>query len=206
MSSSGDRPERLLQRARGGDQEALNELLEMYRNYLQIMAQSQLGRDLRVRLAPSDIVQEALLDAFRGFTRFVGNSEKEFVCWLRKILVHNLADQAKHHHAGKRDIRRQQALEEVLDRSSLSAHRALATGWSSQSSPSKQAARRESAVILANALAGLPVDYREVITLRHLSGLEFREIAARMGRSPGAVRMLWARALERLHGELEGVL
>ncbi len=44
----------------------------------------------------------------------------------------------------------------------------------------------------------LPADYRDVLVLRHLEGLPFADVAKRMGRSPGAVRMLWLRALELL--------
>ena len=64
--------------------------------------------------------------------------------------------------------------------------------------PSAAAARRERAVLLADALEGLPADYREVVILRNLEGLKFSEVAARMGRSSGAIRMLWARAIEQL--------
>ncbi len=76
---------------------------------------------------------------------------------------------------------------------------------STASSPSAAAARREQAVLLADALAALPADYREVIILRNLERLRFEEVAARMNRSPGAVRMLWTRALERLSGTLEDI-
>ena len=47
-------------------------------------------------------------------------------------------------------------------------------------------------------LAKLPDDYREVIILRNLEGLSHEEVARRMGRGTGAVRMLWVRALARL--------
>ena len=67
------------------------------------------------------------------------------------------------------------------------------------STPSAQAVRREQNDQL-NRPWRCPPDYREVLTLRHLQGKPFEEIAARMGRSPGAVRMLWMRALEQLGG------
>ena len=63
----------------------------------------------------------------------------------------------------------------------------------------------EQAVLLADALASLESDYRKVILLRNVERLRFDEIAARMERSSGAVRMLWARALERLSTALEGL-
>ena len=50
---------------------------------------------------------------------------------------------------------------------------------------------------IANRLARLKPDDRDVIVLRNLQGLSFEEVAERMGRKPGAVRMLWLRAIER---------
>jgi len=62
---------------------------------------------------------------------------------------------------------------------------------------------RELDVLLADVLARLPDDYREVIILRHLEGLSHDEISRRLNRSPGAVRMLWVRALAHLKSQLE---
>ena len=126
----------------------------------------------------------------------MGNSEGELAVWLRRILVRNLADQLKFHQSEKRDLGREQPLEALIEQ----AHEALAAPLST---PSGHASRREEAVALANAMASLPTDYREVITLRHLEGQSFEAVAARMGRTPGAVRMLWLRAVERLGGLLE---
>jgi RNA polymerase sigma-70 factor (ECF subfamily) len=64
-------------------------------------------------------------------------------------------------------------------------------------SPSEPAHRRERAVAIADQLAKLKPDDRDVIVLRNLQGLSFEEVAERMGRKPGAVRMLWLRAIER---------
>ena len=69
-------------------------------------------------------------------------------------------------------------------------------------SASSDVSRREQAVLLADALERLAPDYREVIVLRSLQDLPFEEVARRMGRKPGAVRMLWARALEKLGQEM----
>lgn len=189
-------PEVLLARARGGDQEALGALLEEYREYLRLLARPRVGRDLQVRLDASDLVQEALLEAHRDFRQFLGQTEAELTVWLRRILVRNLADQLKHHQSQKRNWRREQPLAALVEQ----AHEALAAPLST---PSGHAARREQAVLLANALASLPEDYREVVAMRHVENKSFDEIAAAMGRSSGAVRMLWMRALERLGSILE---
>lgn len=192
----------LLARGRSGDQAAQGELLALCRNYLRVLARTQIDKYLRVRCDDSDLVQETLVDALRDFPKFVGTTEPELLAWLRRILIRNLADQVKRNKAQARNWQRQQSLEEMLDRSCLAVQTALAAGISS---PSVQASRREETLRLADALAALAPDYRDVIVLRHLQNLKFEQIAVRMGRSPGATRMLWTRALEKLHGELKSL-
>jgi RNA polymerase sigma-70 factor (ECF subfamily) len=192
--------EPLLIRARAGDEEALGELLDLYRNYLRVLARSLIGGALRIRLDPSDLVQETYLKAHREFGRFLGSGEPELVVWLRQILVHNLADQAKYHRSQGRDVRREEPLAALLDRPSLDVQGALAAPISS---PVDRAAGREQAVLLVDALARIPADYREVFVLRHLEHVPIDQIAERMGRSPNAVRKLWTRALLALRQELE---
>jgi RNA polymerase sigma-70 factor, ECF subfamily len=192
--------EPLLVQARTGDQAALGRLLELYRNYLRLMARSLIHRPLQVRLDASDLVQETFLKAHREFRQFLGSGERELVAWLRQILVRTLSNQAKHHLARGRDQRRQESLDVLLDRSSLAIQEQLAD---SVASPSAHAVRREQAVLLADALARLPADYREVFILRNLEQVPVDEIAARMGRSPNAVRKLWSRAMVALKQALE---
>jgi RNA polymerase sigma-70 factor (ECF subfamily) len=200
MTSSDPILDLLLIQARAGDQAALGRLLELYRNYLRLMARSLIYRPVQVRLDASDLVQETFLKAHREFRQFVGSGERELVAWLRKILVRTLSNQAKHHHALGRDQRRQESLDVLLDRSSLAIQEQLAD---SVASPSAHAVRREQAVLLADALARLPTDYREVFILRNLDQVPVDEIAARMERSPNAVRKLWGRAMVALKQAME---
>jgi RNA polymerase sigma-70 factor (ECF subfamily) len=191
----------LLSQARAGDQPALGRLLDLYRNYLRLMARSLIHQPLQVRLDASDLVQETFLKAHREFRQFVGTGERELVAWLRRILVRTLSNQAKHHRARGRDQRRQESLDVLLDRSSLAIQEQLAD---SIASPSAHAVHREQAVLLADALSRLPADYREVFILRNLEQVPVDEIATRMGRSPNAVRKLWRRAMVALKQALEG--
>jgi RNA polymerase sigma-70 factor (ECF subfamily) len=204
MTSSATSPFPLgwLLRAQGGDPSATGKLLEQYRNYLHLLARTMVGAAMRSRVEPSDIVQETYLDAVRDFPQFRGGSERELMAWLRQILVRNVTDQVRGHLAHGRDVRREESLELMLERSSQSLHDVLAAGISS---PSAQAARREQSLLVAEAMSRLPEDYRDVIIYRNLRGMKFEEVAAAMGRSSGAVRMLWARALEQLAAELGGV-
>jgi RNA polymerase sigma-70 factor (ECF subfamily) len=135
------------------------------------------------------------------FGRFRGTSEAQFIGWLRQILAANLADLLRRYlGAQARDVRLEREIGESLNGSSARLERGtfgheLAAP---QSSPSEQAARREQAVVLADGLAQLPDNYREVLVLRHLEGLTFPDIARRMGRSLDSVEKLWMRGLARL--------
>src|SRR5262249_35843416 len=159
---------------------ALGRLLERYGNYLTLLARLQVGRRLRGKLDPSDLVQETFLKAHRDFARFRGDTEPEFVAWLRQILAAGLAGQVRRYLGTQgRDPRLERQLEGELEQSS----RALDGGLMAPgSTPSQQAARREQAVLLADALERLPAHYREVIILHHLEGLTLSQTARRLGR------------------------
>ena len=78
----------------------------------------------------------------------------------------------------------------------------MESGESSDSSPGSKAARREHAVLFANALEALPASYRDVIVMRHLEEMCFPDIAKRMERSLDSVKNLWLRALTKLRRSL----
>jgi len=188
----------LLERARLGNTEALGQVLQLYRNYLTILATTQLDRRLRRRVNPSDLVQDAMLAAHTDFAAFRGRSERELLAWLRQILINCLHHVVETHLRAKmRDMRREISVEEVgatLDRSACNFAQMLADHGPSPSAPVLQ---RERAVALADQLSRLPPQYRDVIVLRNLQGLSFEEVADRMDRKPGTVRMLWLRAIEK---------
>ncbi len=186
----------LLAHARAGEPDALGQLLERYRNYLALLARVQIGRRLQRKVEEADLVQETFLEAHRAFGRFRGTSEGELVSWLRQILAARLAMLVRHYFGTqRRNAGLERELADDLDRSSEQLGQALIA---SGTSPSQGAARRERAVLLADALARLPEDYRRVIRLRHLEGRTFPEVADQMGRSVDAVEKLWARALVHL--------
>ena len=194
-------PEQLLRLAREGDPQALGQLFELYRNYLLLLARMEIGRRLQGKVDAADLVQETLLAAYRDFAQFRGTTEAELMSWLRRILAANLVDLVRRYYGAKRDVGLEHQLADDLDRSSRDMGRVPAI---KDSSPSQRAVRREQAVLLADALEGLPADYGEVIVLHHLQGLSFPEVARRMGRSLDSVKKLWIRALARLRDTLGG--
>ena len=179
--------------------ERLGPLLELYRNYLYLLADSQLDRKLRARASPSDVVQETMMEAHRDFHQFRGHTEGEFLAWLRRILVNNLARAIEMHVlAEKRDVRREVPLERLnsaFERSTIQLCAAMA---GRDETPSAHAVRREKAVMLADVMSELSPSYREVLILRNLQGLRFDEVALRMERSVPAAKMLWVRAIKQL--------
>jgi RNA polymerase sigma-70 factor (ECF subfamily) len=196
-------PEELLRLAQAQDVPARGRLLEMYRNYLTLLARLQIGRRLQGKVDAADLVQETFLKAHRDLARFRGRTEAELVHWLRQILVANLAMLVRGYcGTQRRDVRLECELAVALDHSSRVLDRGLIAA---DSSPSQRAARREQAVLLANALQQLPEDYREVIILRHMEGLAFPEVARQMGRTLDSVKKLWTRGLVQLRRSLGGL-
>ena len=82
----------LLQRARAGDAAARDALFLRCRNYVTVVARSQVESWMRPKIDASDIVQQTLLEAHRGLSGFAGGSEGEWLAWLRQILRHNTQD------------------------------------------------------------------------------------------------------------------
>lgn len=197
-------PGRLLRAAQGGQSESLGRLLQLYVNYLKLMARTQLDRKLLARTSPSDVVQETLLEAHRDFKGFRGRTPEEFLSWLRRILVHNVGHVVQRHVlAAKRDVRREVSLDDVGQTMEQSTARLAAVLVDVGPTPSDNALRHEAGLVLADELESLPDEYREVIVLRHLEGLSFSDVGGRMNRTAGASRMLWMRAIASLRTRFE---
>jgi len=74
-----------------------------------------------------------------------------------------------------------------------------------QLSPSECFLAGERDHLLDQALERLPEEYRRVIDLRCRQGLSFEEIGASLAKTPNSARKLWARAIQRLKGDLHGM-
>jgi RNA polymerase sigma-70 factor (ECF subfamily) len=174
-------------------------MLEQFRQYLCLLARMQLGPRLRSKLDPSDVVQQTLLEAHQKRAQFRGQSEAEWLAWLRQGLAHNLADAVRAFGQAKRDVARERELEAAVQASSARLEAWLAAA---QSSPSQQAVRHERAVRLAAALATLPEAQREALELHYCQGQPLAEIAAQLSRSTAAVAGLLKRGLKALRSQL----
>ena len=167
--------------------------LMRYESWLKILANLEIDSRFCGKFSASDAVQQTLLEAWKDWDRFRGSEEPQRLAWLRQILAHQLAHLARHY-AGtqKRDVTREVALQESL---ATSASRFGKMIPADLTTASVRAEAREQQLLLADVLQRLPEDYQQVITLRNLQELSHEQVAERMGRSVGAVRMLWVRAL-----------
>jgi RNA polymerase sigma-70 factor (ECF subfamily) len=204
MASEGGNVSRLIRDARQAAPGALDQLLVSYRNYLRLLARTGIDQSLQGKADPSDLVQETLLKAHQHFAQFRGKTEAELAAWLRQILARNLADLVRRYRTVEaRQVARERSLEEIVAESSNALNNLIA---GQGNTPSQSAERREMSVVLADALAELSADAREVIVLRSIEERDWDEVAERMARSQGAVRLLWARALKRLRPLIEARL
>lgn len=173
--------------------------LERFRPYLQVLARTHLDPRLRGKLDPSDVVQDALVQAVRAIGQYRGESDPELAGWLRQILIRTLSNAVRSFGQEKRDAGREQVIAAAVEETSVRLEAWLAADVTS---PSQHAARNEDLVRLASALERLPDAQREALTLHHLQRWTLDAVAQQMGRTPAAVAGLIKRALRQLREDL----
>lgn len=183
---------------REGDPSELGLLVDIYRPYLLKMAASQLDGNIAIKFAPSDAVQETMLQATRDFPQFRGATETELRHWLQTILLRTLADVHRRYRQSKK---RKLSLEVRVNSQTRSPFQMQLT--SREPNPSAGLRREESAVELQQGISRLSEEHQAVIRLRNFDRLPFEEIGKRLNRTPEASRKLWCRAIDRLSEELE---
>jgi RNA polymerase sigma-70 factor (ECF subfamily) len=185
----------LLDKAIGGDRQALSVLLESAGQRVRDALAGAIPRRLQSMLTLDDLMQQTYMDAFLAIKNFVPRGDGSLEGWLTTLARRNLLDAIRMLDAGKRggDARRVGTMSR--DDSCISLYEWLArTG----STPSRYATQAEAVVALERCIEQLPNIYRQVVCLYDLEGQAIQEVATVIGRSPGAVYMLRARAHERL--------
>ena len=189
----------LVRRAQAGESGARDELVHRYWHPVLRIVRLRMGARLRRYAESGDVVQEAFLAALEGLEAYRPREDAAFVAWLSRIVVTRLYALADHHHALKRDRRREVGLMPPGD-----VGDGPVTGPPARlASPSRAAAAREEADLLHAALAELDEDQREVVLLRDFLGASWEAIRDELGRpSVGAAKMLHQRARLALGGVL----
>jgi RNA polymerase sigma-70 factor, ECF subfamily len=181
MPTAADDEQRLLQRARGGDQDAFNELAGRYSTRLR----RTLYRITRDCDAAYDAVQEALVRAWQSIDRFEGRSR--FYTWLTRIGINE----------AYRGLRR--PTEEPLDVDDQVGQRIPTWG----NRPDEVFESREFLAAVERALGELPLDYRTAVTLRDVEGLSAAEAAEVLEIGERALKSRLHRGRMALRGKLD---
>jgi RNA polymerase sigma-70 factor (ECF subfamily) len=196
-----DRTNDLLVKAQAGDTQAREDLFARHRAALRRVVAGRLGPLLRRRIDPSDVVQEAQIDALERLADYIERRPMPFRLWLIGTAVERLLKLRRHALAGRRNIERERLLR------GDGAARPSAHNLGALSTPSRQFAAREQALRLNAWLQRLPQADRAILRMRAIEGLTYEEAALQLGIEPATARKRYGRALLRLRTLLlaEGV-
>jgi len=196
----------LIERLRGGDQPALAALYDRHRDKLRRMVQVRLDPRLAGRIAPSDVLQEAYIDALKRFPHYFAKAEQSFFGWLRLVVGQRLADVHREHlGVKKRDARQELPFGHPQGgRGSAACLASCVAG--ALTSPSGAAARNEDVARLEAALNELDDVDREILLLRHFEELSNSETATVLGLQAPAASKRYVRALARLKQIMESIV
>ena len=194
---SWKRTKGLIDAAKGGDRTAFADLVVKHQQALEAYFRREVGKRLLEKVEIDDLVQDALLRAFRSIGQFDGESSATFESWLRGIAAHVILDQARRLRAGKGAAQKEVSIEERRG--------AAGESWSIEDAlqadgetPSQGMRRSERFERLERVLRSLKPDHARVIYLARVEGLPIKEVARRMDRTPEATSMLLLRALVKL--------
>ncbi|MDR3213091.1 MAG: RNA polymerase sigma factor RpoE [Azoarcus sp.] len=184
--------QRLVERVQGGDKQAFGLLVSKYQRKLHRL----LARLVRDPGEVEDLAQETFIKAYRALGSFRG--ESAFYTWLYRIGINT----AKNYLAAQgRRVPASTGMDssEVENFEGGERLRDLDT-------PERQLMARQIARTVDEAMAGLPAELREAITLRELEGLGYEDIANVMNCPVGTVRSRIFRAREAIAARLRPLL
>ncbi|MEY4566350.1 MAG: polymerase sigma factor CnrH [Planctomycetota bacterium] len=188
----------LIKKAKEGNPDAVESLLDRHRDALRRMIQLRLDQKIQRRVDVSDVVQEVLIEANRRLKDYLDNPAMAFHLWVRQIAKDRIIDAHRRHRvSAKRSIDREQAL--IVPGDNDHSTMELAGKLCDPSlTPAAAATQREIAKQVELAIGMLPDVDREIILMRHYEQLSNQDIAAVLQLSEPAASMRYLRALRRL--------
>jgi len=192
----------LLDQAKKGDAEAVDQLLARHREPIRRLIDLRLDPAIVQRVDASDVVQDVLLEASKRLREYLKNPAMPFHLWLRHIAKDHIIDaHRRHHQAQKRGVNREQPLARPgwMDKSSLELAGQLID---QERTPASAAIQEELQRKLHVALAGLDEDDRDVLLMRHFEQLSNQDVASALGLTEAAASMRYLRAIRRLRDVL----
>lgn len=174
----------LIKDARRGDLDAFNRLVLFYQD----MLYGQAYRIMRDTASAEDATQEAFISAFRKIKSFRGGS---FRAWLLRIVTNACYDELR---------RRKRQPTTELEPVNADNAPVESPGWMTDpgESPEQAAQRSEIRTAIEQCLERLPIDFRVVVLLVDLQGLDYKEASSVIGRPLGTIKSRLARARVRM--------
>lgn len=195
--------EQLLSAVRGGNADAVNQLLERHRNAIRQMIDLRMDQVIKRRIDASDIVQDVMIEANRRLADFLENPVMPFHLWLRQMAKDRLIDAHRRHRgAGRRSMDREQPL--VAAAGNESSVDLLAQIRDSELTPAAAATWHELQARFQQACEQLDELDQEIVLLRHFEHLSNSEAAEALQLSPQAASMRYLRAMRRLREFMGG--
>jgi RNA polymerase sigma-70 factor (ECF subfamily) len=190
-------------KARQGDTVALAKLLTTLHPRLRARVEARLDPAWRGQLGPDDVLQDVYLEVFRQIGQFEYRGPGSFLAWVSTILDHTTIDKLR---AVRRRARRLGGPAVVTgpgQPSGDSYWNLFDQLYADSGTPSRVVRRQEAITVLRSCLGDLSELHRQVIEWRYLQELPLAEVAARLGKSEGAVVALTQRALRALRAAMD---
>ena len=182
----------------------LAEFFIQYRDRLKLMVQLRLFEPLKGRVDPSDVVQDAYVEAMQRLGAYLAERPMPLFAWLRRLTGQKLIDCVRMHVGAQiRDVRRERSIDQdpMPHTTAVGLANCLAYGGPT---PSEAAIRAERMQQVREALERMePLD-RDVLALRHFEHLSNTEIALELGIDQSTASRRYLRALQALKRAVAG--
>jgi RNA polymerase sigma-70 factor (ECF subfamily) len=193
-SPSNDSDLMLVERTVAGDQKAFELLVIKYQRRIQRL----IGRMVRDVDLIEDIAQETFIRAYRALHQFRGDAQ--FYTWLYRIAVNTAKKSLM-------ELKRDPTVSESFLKSDEDDEtKSHGNEPTTDETPESVFAAREIANVVNSAIAALPEDLRQAVTLREIEGLSYEEIASVMNCPIGTVRSRIFRAREAISAKVRPLL
>ncbi len=189
----------------GEKQRVFADIFTRHREKLRSMVRLRLDRRVQARVDPSDVLQEAYVEASRRLDEYLQSPPMPLLLWLRHVTGQKLQELHRHHLV----MQKRSAEREVPIRYAAVPHtttEALAVELLARGpSPSAAAVRAELRVRLEEVLDRMDATDREIVALRHFEQLSSAEAAEVLGIKEEAARKRYLRAMKKLRDILAGM-
>ena len=188
----------LIRRIRTGDQNAIAELMERYRGQLLATASRKMSDLLKRSVEPDDVVQEAMTYCLKTFIE-IDSKALDPMPWVHQVLERKIVDAHRHHAAQKRAADKGVPLGGATDSSPGLIDLLIASITSASQAFARN--RREERLMIA--MQQLTQEQQDALRMRYVENLPSKEIADKLGKSDGAIRVMLTRSLRQLEELLD---